>query len=588
MRVSISEYGHLEGLDVEFQPGLNIIVGENGSGKSSLLEAILWGIYGDSRVRMPSAAVEATIDHVTAIRSTADGKGSITLRIGNSEYHAIREAAAALEESGFPTLDVLKATIWSSQGQLGYVSFTPTERRRFLARVLELDEWESSRVRVKAEVGRLAAEATRLQARIESLGERINLGQKEAEGLEPLVALAEEQPEPEPPTRVDPAEVSLLEAQAQRLEAAVSEEPEIRRELEALSVEDDEGLEERISRLRERHMECVREKSTRDSLLARLASIRRNAETLESIPCAGTDFPKSCRFVSDAYLAAQEIPVVEEALRATSVDVETELARVDAQIKELSARSVHIATQRRKAERLREKLVKAEAAREQLAEVRARLEALRATQAASEGQVAAYNAWQASNGKLMVLRRLRERLREEEAELASLKVKLAGVESRAERLGQIEKDFGPKGVPGYLMEVALPELENLANTYLASFNDAYRVRFSMVKVKSTGGVSETLDILVTQGGSERPVEACSGGERVLVDISVRLALRAFIERRGFKLPSLLVLDETLAPLDEGNRGRFVESLLGITDIERIVLISHVADLRELPGHVIEL
>lgn len=588
MRVSISEYGHLEGLDVEFQPGLNIIVGENGSGKSSLLEAILWGIYGDSRVRMPSAAVEASIDHVTAIRTTSDGKGTITLRIGDSEYHAIREAAAALEESGFPSLEVLKATIWSSQGQLGYVSFTPTERRRFLGRVLRLEEWESARGRVKAEAGRLAAEATRLQARIDGLGERIRLGQKEAESLEPLVALAEEQPEPEPPTRVDEAEIRLLEAQAQRLEAAISEIPELTRELDELDVENDEGIAEKIEDLRKQHLALVEAKAARDALLARLKTLRRSAETLNVIPCSGTEFPKSCQFVSDAYLSAQELPVVEDALKLTNADAEADITKLEWEIQSLTGRSSHIAMARRRAEQLREKLSKASSMREQLSGVKTRLEALRAAQAASEGAVAAYNAWQASNGKLMVLRRLRERLEDERAELGKLTSELEGVKERATRLSLIEKDFGPKGVPGYLIEVALPELEGLVNSYLSSFNDDYRVRFSMVKMKSTGGVSETLDILVSQGGSERPVEACSGGERVLVDISVRLALRSFIERQGFKLPSVLVLDETLAPLDEGNRGRFVEALLGIADIERIVLISHVPDLRELPGHVVEL
>lgn len=590
MRVSISEYGHLEGIDVEFQPGLNIIIGENGSGKSSLLEAILWGIYGDSRVRMASAAVEASIGNVTAIRTTNDGKGTLAMRIGDAEYHAIREAAAALEESGFPTLETLKATIWSSQGQLGYVSFSPTERRRFLGKVLELDEWEASRARVKAEVGRLAIEAAALKVRVEGLGERIEAGKAEVESLKPLVALAEEQPEPEPPPRVDPSEIALLETQTQRLEAVVSEEPALRAEYEALmaSGESGEDVSGRLTELRDRQIQLTQEKSARDALLTRLAGMRRSAETLETIPCAATEFPKSCRFVSDAYLSAQELPVVEEALRATNSGVEGEIAKVAAEVRELTLQVSRVEAVRKDAERLRGSILKAESAREQLAEAKARLGALRGAQAASEGLVRAYSAWQASNSKLAVLRRLREQLEKDQADLLTQKEALVSADERLERLKQIEKDFGPKGVPGYLMEVALPELEGLANSFLSSFNDDYRVRFSMVKMKTTGGVAETLDILVTQGGSERPVEACSGGERVLVDISVRLALREFIERRGVRLPSLLVLDETLAPLDEGNRGRFVEALLGISGIERIVLISHVPDLRELPGHVVEL
>ncbi len=45
--VKLSGYKSIKDLEVEFLPGMNIIIGENGSGKTNFLEFLEWGVDGE-------------------------------------------------------------------------------------------------------------------------------------------------------------------------------------------------------------------------------------------------------------------------------------------------------------------------------------------------------------------------------------------------------------------------------------------------------------------------------------------------------------------------------------------------------------
>jgi len=72
----IRNYRSIRRLQVEFPEGLLGIVGHNGAGKSSLLEAVAWALYGTPAVRtranarscLPSAA--ATTGNTPSSRVT--------------------------------------------------------------------------------------------------------------------------------------------------------------------------------------------------------------------------------------------------------------------------------------------------------------------------------------------------------------------------------------------------------------------------------------------------------------------------------------------------------------------------------------
>ena len=66
LKIQLKNYGLIEDAEVEFYPGLNIIIGESGNGKSTLLRAIYATIFndtGDNAVRMGAKGYYRKIDY---------------------------------------------------------------------------------------------------------------------------------------------------------------------------------------------------------------------------------------------------------------------------------------------------------------------------------------------------------------------------------------------------------------------------------------------------------------------------------------------------------------------------------------------
>ena len=65
-RVQIEE-GFLDGIDVSFAPGLNVIIGERGTGKTSLIEVVRFclGVQGYT-----TDSAKRSLDHALSILSS--------------------------------------------------------------------------------------------------------------------------------------------------------------------------------------------------------------------------------------------------------------------------------------------------------------------------------------------------------------------------------------------------------------------------------------------------------------------------------------------------------------------------------------
>jgi exonuclease SbcC len=84
-----------------------------------------------------------------------------------------------------------------------------------------------------------------------------------------------------------------------------------------------------------------------------------------------------------------------------------------------------------------------------------------------------------------------------------------------------------------MTERALAELETEANAVLARLTDGRMgLRLETQREKKTGGVAETLDVVLTDGGEPRPYDSFSGGEAFRADFSLRLGLSKLLARRA--------------------------------------------------------
>lgn len=170
-----------------------------------------------------------------------------------------------------------------------------------------------------------------------------------------------------------------------------------------------------------------------------------------------------------------------------------------------------------------------------------------------------------------------------------LRTEQAEVSSRAEALGAerfrwatLAQAFGPDGIPAFIIENAVPQIDQEANRLLSSLTDGrFSVRIESLRAKKTGGLKETLDIAVADETAERPLEELSGGERQCVDLALRIALSRLLAHRAGHPMETLILDEAFNALDVGRRQRAIEVMRSLLEEFRLLLfVTHDRDMAE--------
>jgi exonuclease SbcC len=142
--------------------------------------------------------------------------------------------------------------------------------------------------------------------------------------------------------------------------------------------------------------------------------------------------------------------------------------------------------------------------------------------------------------------------------------------------------LGKKGVPAMIIEAAIPEIEAAANALLARMSDGrMHVRFETQREKVSGGVSETLDIQISDELGTRNYELYSGGEAFRINFAIRIALSQLLARRAGARLRTLVIDEGFGTQDTQGRQRLVEAINAIqADFDRILVITHISELQD--------
>ena len=176
---------------------------------------------------------------------------------------------------------------------------------------------------------------------------------------------------------------------------------------------------------------------------------------------------------------------------------------------------------------------------------------------------------------------------------ATLKVQ-KNKDTLEKRLEEIKKDleaykklvtaFGKDGIPSYIIENAIPEIEAIVNDLLNALEVDMMVSLNMQRDLKGGGTSDTLDIVITANGAPgRMYYNYSGGEKFIIDLALRLALSIILLRRKGCNNSTLIIDEGFGSLDNENNDKVLK-LIGLVKekfgFKRILVITHVQDIKE--------
>jgi DNA repair protein SbcC/Rad50 len=165
--------------EIAFGQGITGIFGPNGSGKTTILEAIAWGIYGVQAVRGDKDSIR---------RLGAAGRAAVEVelefRLGAHEYRVTRGlTTAALHQDGQLVANSLKAvtgklertlgmtheeffnTYFTGQKELAVMAaLGKAERAAFLSRVLGYERLREAQERVREVRNAVAAEVRGLEA----------------------------------------------------------------------------------------------------------------------------------------------------------------------------------------------------------------------------------------------------------------------------------------------------------------------------------------------------------------------------------------------------------------------------------------
>jgi len=201
----------------------------------------------------------------------------------------------------------------------------------------------------------------------------------------------------------------------------------------------------------------------------------------------------------------------------------------------------------------------------------------------------AHHAWERAHARLAAARQRLAALEGVRQQQQRLEKEMTEVKARMNHYSFLEKAFGRNGVQAMIIEAALPELEAEANHLLARLSDGrMNVRLETQREKKTGGIKESLDIIISDELGSRPYELYSGGEAFRVDLALRIALSRLLARRAGAALQTLFIDEGFGTQDAHGRENLVEALHMIKDeFALILVITHIDELKDqFPVHIV--
>lgn len=162
-RVQVEE-GFLDGLDVTFSPGLNVVIGARGTGKTSLIELVKFCL--DVKGHTPESS-RRSFDHALSVL----GNGQVTVIIsdGNRTVVVSRTAADAAPRASGPYV----APLVFSQTEIESVGLQASGRLRLLSSFAGVASDNAEESDAVAEARSLTAQSATLRREIEELQRRM-------------------------------------------------------------------------------------------------------------------------------------------------------------------------------------------------------------------------------------------------------------------------------------------------------------------------------------------------------------------------------------------------------------------------------
>lgn len=180
--VHIKNYRNISELKYDVTPGPKLVVGKNGSGKTSRYESILWCIYGKlihgkspvpfnrDAICQVSVDLEVVIDNETVVKMVVTRRHSgkklkLQLSInGVEQYDGNSVKIQEYIKSIMPTIEIFKNLIWCGQDNTQLIDQVGSDRRSVWGKIYGFDKWEQPRKEAVANSASVGIELLKIES----------------------------------------------------------------------------------------------------------------------------------------------------------------------------------------------------------------------------------------------------------------------------------------------------------------------------------------------------------------------------------------------------------------------------------------
>lgn len=584
--VEVDNFGAYVRAKVDFDtPGLTVIEGKNGEGKSTLLEAPVWALTGkllrdgvapdevihldpDGKPVKAGCMVRVTLrgsinavirrsvkhhEHGTGVQFIVDGVDQ-TAGTNTETTSRIATVLGADAETLMQTV-----AFCARAGVRSFFTAPDAERKRIFSTLLGLDRF----VRAQKLAATAHTEAQMSQASLMTAQMNEGLRLNELRSARERAATA---------TGIDVAATkkALREAETRRYELADRVRRAETRRSECIAADQERRAENNAAR-----GEWKRLIEVEDAKIQQAISRRAQAE--EKCDQATKTF-KRMRSLADAKKCSQcDRPVSAAEVRQWISDAET-LAIAFAEEHEKAIEALQDRRARRDA-------VKEPAQFEpdpRIEELGKKLADRRDAHAKSESEIATLRTQlQAASAVREQAATFGETIKKVERKIEKIDAELLEVQGQLVLTSFWSTGFGARGVQSYLVESELPAINHDAQIYAVKLiGEGVTVRFDATKkLKSSDALREQMSSHIKLPGAAQSYATASRSQRHRLDIAVLLALRNMIARRaGIKWRQLFA-DEMFDGLDSAGVEKVQELLEDLSREAPVMLATHDSRLQ---------
>jgi exonuclease SbcC len=582
--------------EVKFGKGAIAILGNNGQGKSSLLEAILYALYGEGRDSVSELAfknaeeMEVELDiglgkkSYEIKRGRKNGKGYIALDGEKPEKDTIEKIVGWNVES-------FETVLFFSSNLFHFFQITPANRLELLQKLFGLDIYDKFLKRTithKKEITvlmeRLAEETKKKIVLRDELQEMIKAGsvvekqikykEEEVKIVEDNLQGIEKEREKVKGTKVKYGKAQEAESQkiddckgkVERLVIVKAKILKLSRELERKE-EKVEGnkkeLQEDLDRIgSDIKLYNLKKKSVKQGFCELC-----RGHLIEELLCIWDNLDKSKMEDEEARILdkLRKIEAVEKKGVIEKTKSQTEKEQFEKEVKvlekEIENLKVEIKEKKKESLELYEKYKKEEG----LDKKKSDLEKMK---------IQVETELKALKGKKKEITGLKDKVKLYVSEIKEIEEKYKSERKKWERFEVLEEAFSRYGIRLYVLEQLIKELEVKGSMYLQELVGGvnYRIEIEVEKGEDAG-----VEFYFVEDNFRKKFKRLSAGEKVLFTLAIRLGLADILREYTNTELDFLVLDEVAGNLDEIRRGFLVDVVDRVLKeyFKQVFVISHV-------------